>query len=917
MSINTDLPNGTKVRVEFFDLPPDGFYSGVGEDNDGVSIQFKSIGDCDVNFGLAQAADFCDETPYVVVPCYAKGDPLAVGSGVADDDALIVVPYDAAGTDAALKKSIASAGEIGSTWGVAYNRFTKTVFTSALLKRHAGWGPDGLGAIYKVDASDIENSTPTGNTNLYVDLKATYGMDTGDENVINRFDEANAPENFLPGAGNAQIIPSWDVSVFDKVGKWSLGDMDISDDADSLFVVNLRERTLVIIKNDPQTNVPQGATKLDIPDPGCTANSDWRPWALKYSKGVIYVGGVCSAQSTQQREDMSATVYKYIPSTNSWETLLSFPLGYPKGSPVDFLGDKAPATCEQWNPWVDDFFDLTIVGNNQEVCYPQPILSDIEIDIFGNFTFAFIDRAGHQVGFYNYSTDYPNDRSTYKGNVGGDVLRAYNNNGTLLIEKNAEVGYSSSAGKNNGEGPCGGEFYYQDAFITAHSETAHGGLALHPSNNEILLNVMDPVRSFSGGLAWYDNFDGKAKRTYEIYRDGDRGAATFAKSAGLGDIELLCSPGDLRVSNLVFNDINKNGIQDANDEFLDGVNVILYQVKDDGSLTKIAEDVTGSSGFKGQYEFTQVDGLLPSTDYVIAFGTDGQFANSVLNLGGPDEFILTLKDVDSGDRSDQRDSDIMVADETFDDLVKGLPVIEFSTQNINNNDPSLDAGFRANCVLNVNPQVVTVCEESNGKATFDLTILSNAIDSDFTVGELITTESDGKLMTFHTQLPNSINSTSGLISDPANYSTGSNIVFVRVAEKNGDICFATAEIELNVVVDDVEIKVIEKVKICLTRPLRLALLKASVTGVEHDRVRWVTPDGDGHFEDADGNILTGTIQFDQARQYVPGANDLKRGSASFYLFAETDICGLKASPLINMMIKQVDCGDFFWKPNKN
>lgn len=89
-----------------------------------------------------------------------------------------------------------------------------------------------------------------------------------------------------------------------------------------------------------------------------------------------------------------------------------------------------------------------------------------------------------------------------------------NNNGTWLIERNGSVGYDTGCGVGTGQGPCGGEFYCQDSYLSAHQEAVHGGIALHPSNDELLLNMMDPTSAFAGGTAWYNNATGVKNRAY-------------------------------------------------------------------------------------------------------------------------------------------------------------------------------------------------------------------------------------------------------------------------------------------------------------------------------------------------------------------------------------------------------------------
>jgi hypothetical protein len=271
----TGLTNGQKVRVEISNLPASYNPGGLGPDNDGGVVQFATVGNnCTVDFGILRVSDFCEDDPYVITPCYLRGDPL-IGGTSGDLDVLVAVPYSATG-NTSVNIYLAKNEEIGPTWGVAYQRETKKVFSSAFLKRHCGWGPDSLGGIYLTDASTLPlvSATPP---STYINLEQ-YGITCGKEFTLTRNLGANLNQ------------PSYDGQVFDLVGKWGLGDMDISEDGDSLFVINLYSRTLVTmaIGNPAVFPVPASAvSEVTIPDPGCAANSDWRPFALKYKDGIF------------------------------------------------------------------------------------------------------------------------------------------------------------------------------------------------------------------------------------------------------------------------------------------------------------------------------------------------------------------------------------------------------------------------------------------------------------------------------------------------------------------------------------------------------------------------------------------------------------------------------------------------------
>ncbi|MDX2135321.1 MAG: SdrD B-like domain-containing protein, partial [Saprospiraceae bacterium] len=665
------LTAGQKVRVEIISYPFGLNPGGLGPDNFGGVVQFATVGsNCTVDFGLLPPETYCENDPIVVTPCYITGDPLKPGDA-ATAPVLVAVSYDPNAQtgdnngNTPVNRYIANGGEVGTVWGIAHQRSTKKVFSSALLKRHAGWGPGGLGAIYVTDVSNLPpvNTPTSGLTSLYINLD-NYGIITGNEGSLTR-DLSGDPSQ-----------PSYDTDVFDLVGKWGLGDIDISSDEDSLFAINLFNKSLVTIAigNPAVFPVPSNnVSEVLIPNPNCSNTSDWRPFALKYYKGKLYIGGVCSAQSSQNTDDLHAVIYEYDFVTQTFTIILEFPIDYSKGIVLNGLSH-----CEDWNPWTDDFNDFPAGGI--ELCYPQPLLSDIEFDVYGNMMIAFNDRGGHQIGWYNYGTTPPSTK-VWKGNSGGDVLRVINNGGEWLIERNGTAGYDTGCGDGNGQGPCGGEFYCQDSYLSAHQEAVHGGIAIHPSNNELLLNMMDATSAFSGGLAWYNNATGVKNDAYRVYFSGNSGnTGLFGKAAGLGDVELLCSNQPVEIGNFVWVDTDKDGIQDPDEAPLVGVRVTLYQ----GNSIVKSVFTDGS----GQFKFDQNDGVLPNTQYCIVFGTNGQFANGQLTVNSK-IYKLTSANTGFGPNTDQNDSDASIGVGP----VAGLPAVCLTTGSLGQNNNTFDAGF--------------------------------------------------------------------------------------------------------------------------------------------------------------------------------------------------------------------------------
>jgi hypothetical protein len=118
--------------------------------------------------GLAKPDEYCQNNPWLISPCYINGNPTGGGSA-ATSDVLISIPYDAYGrVDNTIENPLATGAQIGTTWGLAIQRSTGTVFAGALAKRHAGLGPLGAGGIYAIQVNPVTGAAIS--VNNFVDL---------------------------------------------------------------------------------------------------------------------------------------------------------------------------------------------------------------------------------------------------------------------------------------------------------------------------------------------------------------------------------------------------------------------------------------------------------------------------------------------------------------------------------------------------------------------------------------------------------------------------------------------------------------------------------------------------------------------------------------------------------------------------
>ncbi len=638
----TTTGNGP-YRIEFTDLPAGYEPSWHGTGN-GTSTQFVDAGATNVNFGINYPADYCQDNPLLCTPVHVNNNP---NSPVAPLQAMLRYEYDDSGVLPS-PLTIAEKSEIGSTWGVAYNRQSDTIYASAFLKRHAGLGSEGLGAIYQI--AGATDSIP-GSPSLFIDLAAVPGVDVG-----------TIADNTTRGLTGAPGAPSQDPLPFGEIGKIGLGDIDISDDGSTLYVINLNQQTLLSIP----INNPATLSAYPVPTDFCPAADDTRPFATAYHRGKVYVGVVCDGTSTNSRADLAAIVYEFDPVATTFTNILDFPLDYTKGqtTPTCVAGQDI---LTHWNPWSDDFSSSVACYDNQH-SYPQPVLSDIEFDVDGSMILGFLDRWGHQTGFLNYP---PGALVLENSAVNGDILRAYNNNGTFELESNGSAGpLVSSVGVGNGEGPGGGEFY-DDFAAGLHHEISQGALAIHYGQGQVAYTAMDATDLvWTGGVRYLNNFDGSEDHSYLLFPANS--PSLFGKANGLGDLEILCDEAPIEIGNRVWRDLNGNGVQDPGEPGIAGIEVSLQ-----GPTTTLTT-ITSADGL---YYFGN---LRPKTTYTVTIDP-AQPTLADLILTQPNAEAINGSPTSNDAILDTRDSDAL--------NYNGLATIIYTTGSAGQNNHGLDFGY--------------------------------------------------------------------------------------------------------------------------------------------------------------------------------------------------------------------------------
>ncbi len=721
------LVDGDLYRVEFI-LPStiDAWAnpSSYGIDNGG-DVQFVTSPNC-TSFGIVNPSEYCEKDVFLTTPRYhqgSQGDTTEALVSFNNTWGLTGLPAAGANTFDAWNvpsgtTKVSKSLQLGTSYGVAWSKTRNKLFVSAYHRQFAGFGPLGPDGIYVVDL-DPKTGEPidTCHADKFIEIDDDLGL------------------GMNPDSHGSDTLPHASIMIHDPsladVGKNSLGDLEISEDEETLYTVNLSTREVIALSANSGLLVAQYSFPFissTIPDPlapGCPNPSlDFRPFALGVYQGKIYVGAISSAESTQDPNDLIAYVYTLDPNTSQYTLVLDYNLRSERND---------------WYPWENTWTDLreTIVaapngspdanghlgsfGNRA----PQPMMMDIEF-YKDAIILGFRDRTSDQLApgipdpldnghLFGYSAMGDIDCAGAVGDGTYQIEQADGPWASICGCRRVEYPqdltfYSPSAGDNPN-----GEFYFGDGhgLFDDHTENAFGGLAQF-GNCDLVYNGHNTPEMFRSGnantqgIGWISQTTGAGTKAYLMF-EGE-----FAKTTGLGDIEALCGLGPLEVGNYVFCDSIENGIQDPCERGLNGVQVTLYN--EQGIL--VGRDTTEN----GSYYFNQFNtdttgitltsgmaspnsgaytGLNYNQDYYIVYG-EGQFSNGVLSLGNEAHFISSMSNA-FGNSRDNVDSDVAPSSLTsgLQGIPDGLPFILFTTDNFGCANHAFDIGFTCEDVFDL------------------------------------------------------------------------------------------------------------------------------------------------------------------------------------------------------------------------
>lgn len=587
---------GGRYRVEAV-IPPDKRFlrpAQAGGPAPALSslVEFVDVTDgkhASVVTGVHVPADYCQANPTLATPCSHQSAPGAVGT-----KALVSWPYDRTG-DSPPPADEATFEQIGATYGLAHKRDTDQLFVGALTKRLMPYGPAGPGGIYVVDRGTKQTS-----------LFAT-----------------------VPDAGDAKHsadLTRDTMEINDAVGKEGLGDLDLSDDGHTLYAVGLKAKSLYVYDTTgagPGRPAARPQRTVPIPDPGCPSGpEDWRPYGLGFHDGALYVGGTCSAESSQKDADLRAYVLKL--SGGSFSTVVSHDLAFERG-----MGYSSVKGDTHWRHWLRTWDPYAWF---QQANFPQPLLSDIVFDRDGSMMLGFRDRLGDQAGYQALppegATNDTAQRSLFPAM--GDLTRVCRKGtGWVWDSESPDCPNHFVNGSAPPQQDGVREYYYGDSTLGQLAESLQGGLAFAPRFTKTVSTIVDPLTIFSGGVRKLDNATGAPSDDYQV----DGGTGSFGKANGLGDLELLCDEAPVQIGNRVWFDRDRDGIQGPTEEPIPGATVTLLDK--DGDVV----DSTRTNG-RGEYYFQ----VKPHTEYRIKFDVTTANTGGIPERPAPGDLVPTERD---------------------------------------------------------------------------------------------------------------------------------------------------------------------------------------------------------------------------------------------------------------------------------
>lgn len=319
--------------------------------------------------------------------------------------------------------------------------------------------------------------------------------------------------------------------------------------------------------------------EIPVTDPGCKAGQTAAPNDFRPWAVKVHEGKIyVGAVCSGETANATAAMRDYVLAWDgiSWSVYYDMP-------PLSNVTNGSGRV-----PWHGSSY----VDYSQQ----QLAMTDVDFNSDGSLLLSYMDRAGF----------FPSAAYSY-----GQMVRICDVNGSFVAE--------------GGTG-CKKPFYAQP-----HYEGGHGAVSIIPGLGESVSNLI--LGAGTEGLGWHQSTDGSLLAS-QVLPQG------YNKANGMGDLELLCDAPPTEIGNRVWQDTDGDGIQDADEPGIAGVEVKLLAADGTtllGTATTAADGTyyfSSASGTSTASTIYGITALQPGTAYTVQFPT-------TVTVGGTDYQLTT------------------------------------------------------------------------------------------------------------------------------------------------------------------------------------------------------------------------------------------------------------------------------------
>jgi|GEM_PF-4153471 len=628
--------DGLEYVIEY--TVPNGYYAGpLGADNCS-NVEFAKVGECDHIFMISSPDQHCQDNPPMITSCFPNDQDTQ------PNDVLIAFDYNQTSYlypsihRPASKEVLALHSDIGGVNGLAWSKKHSLIFSAIYHKFGISSNSGRFGKIYTTTLGGVSNE--------WLDL------------------------NTLLGAGVSGV--NADATDPSAVGFVGISEVDISDDFTKLYVFNAKSKEIYEIEIGENGESPTMASQIKIYQVPLQCGATTAVGGLAFFQGRIYFTTTCTGPDVAS---LAGKLYSFPfgadPSTVVFKEELTLDYSDFVMAPRKICG----GLCCCPTPFTANYTEWKAIHSPQDFA---PMCYDIAFDINEK------GEIGVTIGTRNRGNETIDFNNNPDPTVGGYMHRgSMDASGDIFLEVNGETGHLMTGLPSTSEifmrGQTNAKFYHGEGLEGA---MMMGALAVIPGFKEVASPATDGmVGDYDSGVSFHSLSDGLRTRDNNIIQGS---TASFAKGISWGDIEPMCELPPLSIGNLVWCDIDGDGIQEGGEKPIPFVVVNLYEdtnengIIDAAESTPVAKDTTDE---KGNYNFTDVDhNVNYNTAYIVSLDNPadtlegGALYNALLS---PDSMGLNR----------QLDSDGRINSD-------GFAQISFTTASWGQNDYGLDFGFQ-------------------------------------------------------------------------------------------------------------------------------------------------------------------------------------------------------------------------------